>query len=55
MEVDTIQIMRLRSGRWSWEVSFDNRDLDQEGYVDTFCEALRCVRGALENAELAAA
>ena len=55
MEVDTIQIMRLNSGRWSWEVTFDNSELDQEGYVSTFCEALRCVRGALENAELAAA
>lgn len=48
--VEMIQVFQMRPDNWSWEVTFDDPGLNQDGYVPTYTRAMQCVRAALENA-----
>jgi hypothetical protein len=52
MEPSVITIIRMDDGRWSWDVSFDDRGLCQDGYCRTRSEAMLCIEATIENAAL---
>jgi hypothetical protein len=49
-EPQVIQIIRMDDGRWSWDVTFAERGLNQDGYCVTRAQAMACVEATIQNA-----
>jgi hypothetical protein len=52
-EPQVIQIIRMDDGRWSWDVSFAERGLNQDGYCATRQQAQECIEATIANALVA--